>query len=305
MTMKRAIRLAMAVMVAGVSVATVRAGVSYTAVTKAEGGPPEAAAMQAMTMKVAADGSSARMEFMDSGNPMMPAGGYMLTSDAGKSVYLVDPAARSYTRWDLDKMMGGMGDMMEAMKGMVTMKFLNPKVEKVLDEAGPQLHGYATRHCKFVTSYTLATTMMGMTSESNVRIEDEVWSTDSLKDEALQTWNKSQRVKTGNASLDEMIRLQMDSVQGFPLKKISTTANTTMGATQESKTVMEVTELKEASVPASTFTLPEGFREVAAPTMGGMGMMGAGAPPRGGPPAGGQPPALPPNFPFTPPAPTR
>lgn len=303
--MKRAIRLAVAVLVAGVSVATVRAGVSYTAVTRAEGGPPEAAAMQAMTMKVAADGSSARMEFVDSGNPMMPAGSYMLTSDAGKTLYLVNPQARSYSRWDLEKMMGGMGGMMEAMKGMVTMKFLNPKVEKVLDEAGPAMHGYATRHSKFVTSYTLATTVMGMTSESSVNIEDEVWSSDSLKDEALKAWSKTQRVKTGNDSLDEMIRLQLDTVQGFPLKKISTNRSTTMGTTQESKTVMEVTELKETSIPADTFQLPEGYREAAAPTMDAMGMMGGGAAPRGGPPAGGKPPQRPPSFPFAPPAPTR
>ena len=64
------------------------AGIYYEATTKADG---RAGQGQAAVVKGWVHGDKARVEFVESGNPMMAKGGYMLTKDGG-------PACSSSTR---------------------------------------------------------------------------------------------------------------------------------------------------------------------------------------------------------------
>jgi hypothetical protein len=57
------------------------------------------------------DGTSARVEFESSDNPMMPPGAYLLVRDGGRSIVLVNPEERTYAPLNPSAMGSGMDAM--------------------------------------------------------------------------------------------------------------------------------------------------------------------------------------------------
>ncbi|OGV69138.1 MAG: hypothetical protein A2283_13205 [Lentisphaerae bacterium RIFOXYA12_FULL_48_11] len=254
-------------MLACLAVTQVHAGIIYTSVTKNEGPVNPQAPNMNMTMKGSVEGDMMKMEFSESSNPIMKAGSYMLTKNAGKLMYMVIPTEKSYMEWDLERLMSGM-------KSMMNMKFSSPKIDKSIDEAGPTMFGYPTRHYKFITVYTMEMNMMGMKMNTNIKKEEEIWATEKLNHAGFKAWAKAANMKTGDEELDKLIESTKSKIQGFPLKtiNINTTTDHT-GNTHTSKTITEVTEIKESQIPASTFEIPAGYVAKAMPVLqlGGSG----------------------------------
>ena len=246
--------------------ATVRAGWEYTAVTKAEGGQHTTMANNKVHALI--DGNKSRFEFVESGNPMMNAGTYLVTEDAGKTVYLVNPTAKTYSTWNTDAMMGIAGGAM----GMMNMQVKDQKIEKLLEEKGERILGQPTTHYKFRTSYTMDMNFMGMKHATTTLKEEEIWSTTALTDAAATFAPMRRNMKTGNAEFDKLIAEQMGKIQGFPLKMISSHQTTdARGQPRETKIIMEVTALKQASPDAGQFKLPAGYQEQEMALLPGMG----------------------------------
>ena len=232
-----------------------QAGFQYTVQTTVDGGK-RGAGPGNQTMQMTSDGVKARMEFTK-GGPMKAGEGYILTQDGGKTLLMVTPKEKSYMKWDMEAMMGMAG----AMTSMMKMEVTDPKTEKLLDEAGPALLGYPTRHYKFRTRYGMSMTIMGFNNTSTVLREEEVWTTTKIDTAALASWIKK-APKTMNESLDKLIRDQMDRMTGLPLKMLTVQTTTDKaGKAQTSTTTMEVTEVKELKPAASLFEIPEGYTE--------------------------------------------
>ncbi|TFG88779.1 MAG: DUF4412 domain-containing protein [Gemmatimonadales bacterium] len=240
------------------------AGLSFTAVTKSEGG--RGRGDQGGTAKVAADGERLRMESSAKGRG--EAEGYMLTQDGGKTLYMVNPKDKTYMKWDVEGMMGGAGGMMQMAKGMMGMKFSDVKVEKVLEEKGEPILGYPTTHYRFTTSYQMEMNFMGRKNVSTVVQEDDLWATSKIKLSTLAVWTGKQLPTTGDEELDKLMKSERAKVEGLPLRTVMTQTTTdAAGKTQVSKTTMEVTEVKEGAMDAALFELPAGYQEMQMPTM--------------------------------------
>ena len=232
------------------------AGWQYTAVTKAEGGAN--ARMMGSTTHAWVDGARVKIEFSESGNPLMGAGSYLLSSDGGQKVFLVNPKNKTYSTWDISGMMGMAGGMME----MMNMKFKNCRVEKLLEEKGPALLGQPTTHYRYRTSYTMEMNLMGMAMASDTVKDEDLWITTALKDAGLSLWLNQQNNKTGNEQLDSMISAEMSKARGFPLKNVSTTTTRdNRGQQKVMKMSMEITELKPCTPAAKMFEMPADYHE--------------------------------------------
>ena len=246
------------------------AGVYFKSVTKTEGAQGE---MGDSTVKGWMSGDTGKVEFIESGSPITEAGSYLITKDGGKTVYLVNPKEKSYMKWDMESMMGMAGGAMK----MMNMKFSEPKVEKLGEDNGGLVAGLPTTHYKVRTSYSMEMKFMGMRKSSAIVTEEDIWSTSELVEAALGMWFKKNPPKTGDAQLDSLIAKQMDTVKGFPLKRITVTTSTDeKGKSQVTKTVMEVKELQAMPVPASTFEIPAGYKETQMFPAGEEGGEGAG-----------------------------
>lgn len=253
---------------------TAQAGWQYTAVKYGEGMPGMPAGQD--TVKAWVDGAKARVEMAEGGNPMMKAGTYLLTTDGGKNITLVNPRERTYSKMDMEALLGGAAGMMKMMQGMIT--FADHKVDTLLKEAGPPIAGLPTRHIRLRTSYTMVVAMFGQNQKSRIVTDEDIWVCEKLTDAGLTLWMGNQDIKTGNADLDRLIEAEKAKVKGFPLKRITvTTTIDGSGRKTVSKMTLEITDIKKTKPAASLFAMPQGYRKTSIFPTGGRGGAGHGA----------------------------
>jgi hypothetical protein len=256
---KRTVCVALMILAAAVAAAPVRAGIYYKSVSRTEA---QGAAAADTTVQGWVDGEKAKIEFSASGNPMTPAGAYLLTQDGGRTVLLVNPEEKTYATWDLEAMLGVVGGVMKGMGPLLKFEVSQPRVEKLAEEDGGSLVGLPTRHYRYRTSYSMQVKVFGMGQENAVVTEQDIWATSQLQDAALGVWLRTGPPKTGNDQLDSLIAAEMGKVTGFPLKSITVSTSTgKRGQKTTTRSVMEVKELRRADVPAATFQLPAGYTE--------------------------------------------
>ena len=251
--------VAAAVMAVGLSAAA-QAGIYYEATTRTEGDTRGAA--MTMAVKAWVSGEQAKVEFTQSDNPFMAQGNYLLTTDGGKTLYLVNPSEKTYTQWDLEKMMGMAGGMMKMARGIMHMTFSDPKVEKLGEEDGGTLLGMPTTHYTYRTSYSVETKILGMRHKSDMVNTENIWATDAMSEAALGVWLRKTPPKTGDEQLDKLVAAEVGKIKGFPLKQVTVATTTdSKGKTATNTTTMEVTALEKQAMPDGTFVLPAGYRE--------------------------------------------
>jgi len=232
------------------------AGVSFIAVGRAEGQDGD------MRIHALVSGNRIKVSVLSSADPVFAAGTYMLSTDGGKTMFLVTPATHTYLRYDNDEMMNSMGDVVGRMRGSMKLVFESPKVEKILEEDGGQIAGLSTRHYRYRTTYSMTLQVAGAKRLYTTIVED-IWATSELRDPALAVWLKKPPATTGDAELDGLIRAEMNKVQGFPLKRVRVSTSTDAdGVPHTDRTEMEVTELKQQLVPESEFVIPRNYRDI-------------------------------------------
>ena len=244
------------------------AGVTFTQVTTVDG-------KKTSVSKISAEGKNAKVEMVETqDNPFMPPGSYMLMTDG--DMLLVNPAARTYSRFDAS-MLEGMGGMMSQMQ------FTDIKFEKTVDEAGEAIQGYRTRHYQFKSSWAMS--MQGMPMKTEQSTVEDLWTTTAIDMPAAPTGFAGSTMPSQVTAIAENQGLR--NVEGVPLRHITVqSTKVNMGAMPglgalggalggrmpgglggagggngETKTTIEAIDIKETSVPASTFALPDGYRE--------------------------------------------
>jgi hypothetical protein len=237
------------------------AGVKMTTVTSATGANAE---MQNQTAEGWVSGSKMKVVMTESGNPLLEKGSWLLTQDGGRTMYLVNPKEKTYARFDLEAMLSTATTALKAMGPMAKMTFSEPQVEKLAEEAGPEMLGLATTHTKFRTTYSLNMQVLMMKMNNKTETVEEVWSTTGLEDElGMRAWLRK-GVRTGDPGFDRVIEAEMSKITGLPLKRVATTTTTDDKGRKTTTTVTtEVTALERGvDIPDSTFAIPAGFEEV-------------------------------------------
>jgi len=242
----------------GLAVAPAQAAVHYKADTVTSGPQDSSTSVEAWV-----DGESAKVLFLDSDQPMLGKNEYLLTTDGGKTLYLVNPKEKTYMQWDIEAMLKTFGSVMESMKGMVNLDFSDPQVEKLADEPGETILGHSTTHSKYRTTYTTSIKVMGMKRSSTTESVQDLWTTNDYDDPAFGIWLRTEPPSTGIEGLDKLIQSSMDQVKGLPLKSVVVSTTTGQKGKRETTTRTEtnVTLLEETSVPASTYEIPAGYTE--------------------------------------------
>lgn len=243
-----------------VCVGVANAGISYKAITRAK--DARGREQTASVMNAVVDGQKARIDFESRQGGGVPDGGYLITRDGGRIIYMVNPKEKTYMEWDVDKLAGMANSIMQNSGGMLNMTVTNHKSEKLLDEKGPKLLGYPTRHYKFSTSYSMEMSVMGFKQKSDVETEQEIWAGQKLGDDAFSLWNRITSFKTGLEDVDKLIAAETGKVKGFPLKTVVISRTTDKkGRTQTTESTTEITEIKKLTPAGSLFEIPEGYRE--------------------------------------------
>lgn len=243
------------------------AGWYYESTIAVTGDRPGQSAMMNSKTRSQVSGNSIRTEFIESGNPMMRAGSYMISPDGGKTLKLVDPSNKTYSVMDLSAISGMFSG------GM--MKITNPKFEKVSEEDGGKLLGHPVRRIKFKMSHTIEMNILGMRNTSTSEATHEIWAAPGIKEGGAGFWSGKQTFATGDKNFDQIVIAEMSKVEGLPLKHVMTSRNTdAAGQASESVMTTTVTTVREQSIPASAFEIPADYTET--PMMAAAAAAGAG-----------------------------
>ena len=252
-------RLWIILIAAAALAAPLRAGVEYEARTWQEG--KQANEQAEMNVHGMIDGEKARIEFVESANPWMSEGAYLLTTDAGRTLQLVKPADKTYGEFDLDSVMRMLGALGEA--GIVSFEIENPKLETLAEGPGKTVAGVSTRHARYRTTYDMRMKIMGFKTMQNVQSTQDVWYTDELRDAAMGVWLRKEPPRT-NTDLDRLIDLEVSKIKGFPLETVDTMVTTGKKGKQTTTiTRMRVEKVSRGvSFPASTWVIPDDYTPV-------------------------------------------
>ncbi len=245
-----------------VAAAPAFAGLEMTIVTKAEGG--RGAEMGNMVMNAQAEGDQARMDFVETRNPMFSKGSYMLVNAKGE-ITIVNPEKRTYYKLDIASMMEGMGGAMDAMaKAGFKLEFKDPKIEKLLEEPGGEILGYPTTHYRWHTTYTTVMHMpiMGDRTMTGDTVED-VWTTTAIVLPATTMKAFAGMGQGGQMSgeLKKLVDAAKVKMTGFQLKRVVVTKGQGGKGSESTTTTTEVTKLQKAEIPPTRFVIPAGYTE--------------------------------------------
>jgi hypothetical protein len=259
--------LAAAVLLASSSTAAL-AGVTFTQITTVDG-------KRTAVTKISADGDNAKIEMVESpDNPFMPPGSYMLMS--GGEMLLVNPAARTFARFDMSMVEGA-----AAMAGQ--MEITDVELEKVVDEPGESIEGYATRHYQFKSSWKMG--MQGMPMKTEQSTVEDLWTTTAIDLPATPTGFSGAAMPSQVTALAENQGLRQ--VEGVPLKHVTVQSTKVQmgafgglgglgarlggrvlggaagaaGSGGDTTTTIEAVDIEEVDVPAAAFELPDGYQE--------------------------------------------
>lgn len=209
------------------------------------------------------EGPSAKIVFIEAGkaNPFLSEGNYLLTTDGGETIYLVDPEKNTHSRFDLGQLAGIAGSMSDS--GMFEMDISDYSVEELERGDGPSILDRETDYYKYLTSYTLEMNVMGMKRADEFVLEQEMWVVDGLDAAGFQAWMRPR--KTGFEAVDTMLEGELEKVKGFPFKTVTITRSVGTKKKKRSMNTVsttEVTEFSETNVADSTFELDPDSREI-------------------------------------------
>lgn len=206
------------------------------------------------------DEEKVKLEFPEGGRGgQFGSGTYLLTTNGGQDVYLVDPKEKTYSRFDLEEMMSFASAAMG--EGMFEINMSDFSSEKLEQGAGGSLLGRSTERYKWRTQYTMEMNTMGMSRSSRNDTTQEVWVHSGLGGGGWRMWYgmlpAGMREEVGDAWIENSGLLD-----GFPMKSVATTKSTNRkGKTTTMTSEMVITELREESIAASTFEIPGDYTE--------------------------------------------
>jgi hypothetical protein len=225
------------------------AGLTYDFSTVTSG-----AAASTQTAHAAVQGSDVRLEFEKGDGMVFKDGAIALSHDAGSTLYVLDPGAKTYYLIDLDAVGGG---------GMLGMLQLSNEKVNVRDAGdGGVIQGFPTRRTIVTAGADVA---VGTTVSMHLDVTMETWSTDKLPADAASFLSRK-GASTGLPILDKLIAAQSKASKGFPLKQTTTVhilqgGRETVGMTANTT----VTNVRNAAIAKARFALPAGFRKTESP----------------------------------------
>ncbi len=229
----------------------VSAAIDFDATTTVETANTKAKFALETRVHVWVDGERARVEYRPGSKSPAPTGRVLLTSDGARTIHRFDPDAESCGRWPMDGQDQTTGGFINPALGTPS----NLTVNKAIDERGPKMLGFGTRHIGYLITYDSRVTQGDHLPDRHHTLTEEFFIATSLKDPGFSIW-LSGTPHTGDRDLDRNISATMEAPSGALLKRVTTATIEAAGRTQTGSTVLEVTRIGRKAAPAQIFDAP-------------------------------------------------
>lgn len=211
---------------------------------------------------ITTEGDKGRIDIIERDGKKEKGGFYLLTLDGGKTVVMGDKGKSLCTQWDTEDFFRVIGQLIRKAERWANAKITNVKIEKVLEEPGPEILGYPTTHVRIVIEAGLKASVIVKKFKYSLKITDDVWMAQDLELSPIeQQWIKAMS-QTGQKQLDQMLAAWNSELPG-PILKSETVTLLTDRVNQEQRTKIEkmeviaLEELASGKIPEETFRAPQ------------------------------------------------
>jgi hypothetical protein len=229
------------------------AGVTFTATTRSESSGFDIGRVSNSTVKGWAQGENGKIEFLGNPGDTIAKGSVILTTDGAGTSTFYDSVRKSCAPWTGNGVIASSGSSASGPKKTIS----ELEIEKVSDEAGPEIAGYATSHFVFKISYKSNLEISGKSLFSETVLIEELWTTDKLTDPALRMWLDQRTWNSGDLSTDEKIAEALAKATGVPLKRVSKLSVKSEGSRDLGTTLtLEVNSVEPGKIAVEVFKAP-------------------------------------------------
>jgi hypothetical protein len=235
------------------------AGVTYDFAAVSTG-----AARGTISGSVKAEGSSIRLDVKEGDKVLFDNGSFIVSTDGGKTMSVVDPAQRNFYVLNLEQLLGSATALLQNLGPNLKLDIRNPKASVTDRGEGGMLEGFPTRKTTVTSSYEIVVDGLGQPISMNIDLTTDVWWTEKLP-AAFTNFLQMQGLRTGLEAIDKIIQTQKASIKGFPLKQVTTTKMSFLGNDMTSTSTATVSNVKQATIPAAAFVVPADFAQTQSP----------------------------------------
>jgi hypothetical protein len=210
------------------------------------------------------DDGRARIDFLQGAQKKGDKTPYLLTLDGGKSWTLGDLRKGKFfcARLETTAFFSKIGSILLDIEGLVSPEIKDPKVEKLLEEPGPQMLGYPTTHVRLQTTAGGGARIFFKKWEYQIKIVDDVWYTTALEVHPIeQRWTEA-LTQSGYERLDQLFADWAKNLTGpiLRLDSVFEVTDVVKGKTskrKDSSRVVSLDELSAEQIDPSIFAAPE------------------------------------------------
>jgi hypothetical protein len=91
--------------------------------------------------------------------------------------------------------------------------------------------------------------------------EEDIYTTNAIAEPGLKVF-LDRRMSSGDEQLDKIVEAEMSKVIGFPLRRLTSTRQTTKKLITDTRSEMNVIEVKKINAADSLFEVPKDFTEL-------------------------------------------
>jgi len=211
------------------------------------------------TAKGFEDGAKFRLELQDSQTADSPEGLYVISTDSGHTVYMVNSKVKEFARVDTKTLVAEAAEKLKALMKQSGLEIESPKVETMLTEPGGTVDGHPTVHHKLRISYSMHYVKTDV-RHPYMEYQD-LWMASDIEQPGATDLLVYFR-PSGDARIDDAWAQELAKIPGFPLRQ--TTLRTEVDEEGNSTVLRisrEITNVRTEPVPASLFELPKDYKE--------------------------------------------
>jgi len=210
---------------------------------------------------VTLSGDKGRIDIVERNGSKEKGGLYLMTLDGGKTAVLGHRQKTVCTEWDTQEYFREMGQLLYTVKRWTNLKVTNVNVEKVLDEPGPEILGYATRHVRLKTTAGVKASVLIKKFRYSLEIIDDVWIAPQLEIHPIEKQWIAAQTNTGFEQLDDMLDSWNEQLPAMILKQESIVRLKDLEKEEEStKTekieIKAIEKLDPSKLSEETFRMP-------------------------------------------------
>ncbi len=212
-----------------------------------------------LTERITVDGDNVRVDYLDEKD--QPSGSYIISNDTGKTFAIHNGEKSVCAQWDRGEYFEARAAVLAKGKRLVKADVSSIETVVVSEEDGPKVEGYPTRHLKLRTTYSGQGRFLFVKLNYAVEELDELWMADSLPvPKFAEDWLQASG-QTGDAFLDQHVKVWMENTHGSILKhsNVVRLTNTKSGKTEEKTehlTISNILQVPTEELPQGVFDLP-------------------------------------------------